>query len=57
MNKKELKNREMEEIIGGAVASSLINAVSKAVGLIYELGKQTGSALRRITSGKYCPIK
>lgn len=53
---KELRNKEMEEVTGGAIASSFINAISKAVNTIYQLGKQTGSALRRIVSGSYCPI-
>ena len=56
MNNKELRNNEMEEIPGGAIASSFINAITKAVNTIYNLGKQTGSALRRIVSGKYCSI-
>lgn len=57
MNKKQLKNNEMEEIVGGAITSSFINAITKAVTMVYELGKQTGSAIRRLTSGKYCPIR
>ena len=56
MNNKELRNKEMEEVVGGAIASSFINAITKAVNTVYQLGKQTGSALRRIVSGKYCPI-
>ena len=51
-----LKETEMEKISGGAIASSFINAISKAINTVYQLGKQTGSALRRIVYGKYCPI-
>lgn len=56
MNNKTLRNNEMEQIVGGAITSSFINAISKAVNTVYQLGKQTGSALRRIISGNYCPI-
>ena len=54
--KEELKNNEMEKITGGAIASSFVNSLVKAVNTIYQLGKQTGSALRRMVSGKYCPV-
>ena len=56
MTQRELKTTEMKSITGGAIASSLINSISKAVNTVYQLGKQTGSALRRVISGKYCPV-
>lgn len=46
----------MVEITGGAITSAWINAISKAVSTVYELGKQTGSAIRRLVNGSYCPI-
>ena len=52
----ELKKIEMEKIIGGAITSSFINAITKAVNALYNIGKETGSAIRRIINGKYCPI-
>ena len=48
----ELKKEEMQEINGGGITSSMINAISKGINTLYELGKQTGAALRRIISGK-----
>ena len=56
MNIKKLRKEEMENIKGGGITSSFINAITKAVNTIYNLGKQTGSAIRRIVSGKYCSI-
>lgn len=53
----ELKQEQLKKINGGGITSAMINAVSKAVNTIYELGKQTGSALRRIIKNQYCPIK
>ena len=56
MSVKELDDFEKESIDGGALTSSIINALAKAVSTIYELGKETGSAIRRLTAGKYCNI-
>ena len=53
----ELKQEQLKNINGGAITSAMLNAISKAVITLYELGRQTGSALRRIVKNKYCPIK
>ena len=50
----ELNNEKMKQIDGGAITSAMINALSKAVNTLYELGKATGSALRRIIKKSYC---
>jgi hypothetical protein len=52
----KLNKEQMKEIAGGGISYSLINAVSKAVNTLYELGKATGSALRRIVNNSYCPL-
>ena len=54
---RELKDKEMTNISGGDITSSLINAVTNAASTIYEFGKQFGSSLRRIIEGNYCPVK
>ena len=54
--KEELKEIEMTNITGGGLASPLINAVSKMIATIYNLGEKTGSSLRRLVSGKYCKV-
>ena len=56
MEINELKNNEMESISGGAITSQFINAITKAFGAVYNLGKETGSTIRRLVSGKYCPV-
>ena len=53
----ELKQEQLKTINGGGITSAMINAISKAVNTLYELGRQTGSALRRIVKNKYCHIK
>ena len=48
---------KMKQINGGAITSAMINAISKAVNALYELGTATGSALRRIIRNKYCALR
>ena len=49
-----LTKEKMKEVSGGAITSAMINALNKAINTIYELGRQTGSALRRIIKNSYC---
>ena len=56
MKVKELKEVEMTNISGGGIASPLINAFSKMISTLYELGEKTGSSIRRLVSGKYCKV-
>jgi len=54
----ELKQEQLKNVSGGAaITSAMLNAISKAVNTIYELGRQTGSALRRIIKNRYCLIR
>lgn len=53
----KLNKEEMLKVDGGAITSAMINAISKAVNTLYELGRQTGSAIRRIIKNKYCSIR
>ena len=53
----KLNKEEMLKIDGGAITSAMLNAISKAVNTLYELGRQTGSAIRRIIKNKYCAIR
>ena len=52
----KLNKEEMLEIDGGAITPTMINAISKAINTLYELGKATGSAIRRIIKKSYCPV-
>jgi hypothetical protein len=51
-----LNQEQMKKVEGGAITSAMMNAISKAVNTIYELGRATGSAVRRIIKKAYCPI-
>ena len=52
----KLKDNQLKLISGGSITSSWVNAISKAIYTLYELGRHTGSAIRRIISNSYCPI-
>ena len=54
MKVTELKEYDMTNVSGGGIASPLINAVSKMIATLYDLGEKTGSSIRRLVSGKYC---
>lgn len=57
MNK--LNKKQLLDIKGGSVtvSASLINAVARAGGILLDLGRSVGTAIRRITTGKTCSIK
>jgi hypothetical protein len=51
-----LTKKEMYEIEGGSIPAPFINAITKAVGLLYSIGQSAGSSLRRVVGGNYCPM-
>lgn len=56
MQARELNENEMLKINGGALTSSFINAINSVINTLFELGKETGSTLRRLIQGNYCPM-
>ena len=52
-----LNKEEMLKIDGGAFTSAMLNAITKAINTIYELGRQTGSAVKRLIKKSHCPIR
>ncbi len=57
MQTKELTSSEMEQVNGGAITSSVINAIVNVVETILELGERTGSSIRRLFDGEVCPSR
>ena len=41
---------------GGTITSSMLNAIARGISTITDLGRALGSAIRRMVSGKICPI-
>ena len=53
----KLKDDEMRKIVGGSdIGSALLNAVSKVVETIYNLGDALGSSIRRLIEDKKCNL-
>ncbi|MCX4248352.1 MAG: hypothetical protein OSJ65_01150 [Bacilli bacterium] len=49
-----IKDKELEEIIGGGISGTLINSVVKAATFILELGRAVGTAIRSARTGIKC---
>ena len=50
----DVSNKELNMVIGGAISGAIITSVIKGVGVILELGRCFGSALRRLINKNYC---
>ncbi len=50
--------REIENIYGGGMTfnATYLNAIYKISSLIFEIGKEVGSSIRRVSSDKVCPL-
>ena len=54
---RELKKEELLNISGGAgISASWLNAVSRAVTTLLDLGRSLGTSIRRSVSGKICSV-
>jgi len=51
-----LKKQELLQIKGGETTSSLINAIARGISVFLDLGRAIGAAIRRVSSGKSCPL-
>lgn len=50
----ELKKEELLSINGGSISGTMINAFSRAINSLLDLGRSLGTAIRRITTGNLC---
>ena len=54
---RELNNKELMNVEGGAgLTASFLNAASRAISTLMELGRNLGSAIRRTINGSVCPV-
>ncbi len=54
----KLTEKELKTICGGAaISGAIINAYTKIIDLILEIGRSFGSSLRRLFSKNICPLK
>lgn len=52
----KLKDNELHEINGGGIGATFINYLTDAFKAIYNIGQEFGGAVRRIATGKTCPL-
>lgn len=52
----ELNKKDLLEIKGGAITATFINAIARGINTMMNLGRNLGSALRRLYKGKVCSI-
>ena len=54
----KLKKEEMLKISGGAswYSASFLNAISRAISTLMDLGRSLGTSIRRSINGKVCSV-
>ncbi len=52
---KELKQTELLKIKGG-ISGAMVNSIARIIGSLLEAGRSFGSGLRRLISGRLCPL-
>ena len=53
---RKLNKEELINIKGGGISASWLNAVSRAVSTLLDLGRSLGTSIRRSISGKVCSV-
>jgi hypothetical protein len=52
-----MTNEELKHVIGGInITGTFLNSIYRAVNSFMDVGRSLGSAIRRIGSGRMCPI-
>lgn len=49
-----MNNYELNNIVGGQISGSILNALSRFINTLFELGRSVGSSLSRITNKNMC---
>ena len=53
----KINDKELSQVSGGNdVASTFLNYLSTAIKTVFDVGQQLGGAIRRIATGKECPL-
>lgn len=52
----ELTQQELYKVVGGTVTASFLNAIARGIGVLLDLGRSVGTAIRRIGNGSICPL-
>ena len=53
----KVKDKELYLVKGGNdIGATILNYLSTAIKTVYDVGQQLGGAIRRIATGKVCPL-
>ena len=53
----KVKEIELNEIVGGSgLGATFLNYLGNAIKTIYSIGQDLGGSIRRIATGKTCPL-
>ena len=53
----KVKDKELLNIFGGeSIGATFLNYLSTAIKTVFDVGQQLGGAIRRIATGKVCPL-
>jgi hypothetical protein len=55
----KIEKDELMKIEGGSLTfnATYLNAIYKLSDLLFEIGRELGSSIRRVSSNKVCPLK
>ena len=52
----KVQDIELNKINGGGISATFLNYLSNAVKTVYSIGQDLDGAIRRIATGKTCPL-
>ncbi len=52
----KVKDIELSKINGGGLGATFLNYLANAIKTVYSIGQDLGGSLRRIATGKTCPL-
>ena len=52
----KVQDAELNEVNGGGLGATFLNYLSNAIKTVYNIGQDLGGAIRRIATGKTCPL-
>lgn len=50
----KLQDKELVNIVGGAVSATMLNAIARVITTLVELGRIIGSGISRVKNNNYC---
>lgn len=53
---EKLSNNELLDIRGGAISGTLISSIVRGIGVIVDIGRAIGTAIRRLNENKMCSV-